>query len=176
MAKYITKEIEIYQGDSYHESFGMEVFDTDVNMFVPRDMTGLRIDMHIKQQASPTLVPIITASTETGEILLYNAIVEADDLAALESTTPVYGSAAYRTMDTDLLYVWDSDSETYIEWKAYEGPIMSWLKVRIPNSQTRLIRGGREYVYDMQIIDGDDVETFRVGPVIVDAEVTDIRP
>lgn len=177
MAKYIIKEIDMYQGDTYKEGFGMEVWDTDLTMFVPRDMTGIRMDMHVKQRASQTLVPVITASTDTGEIVYYDIVQDFDDLDAIEAVTPTVGVAAYRALDTDLLYVWNSETEEYVEWKPYEGPIMAWVQIRLGNSKTRVIRGGFEYTHDVQIIDGDDdVDTFRVGAVITEAEVTDIRP
>ena len=174
MAKYVEKEIEIYQGDSYQEEFRMEIWNSDLGTYVPRDLTGLRMDMHIKTKASQALTPAVTASTETGEITFLNVIEEVPTFLDLPESPAV--SYTYRIVDTDELYVWHEDDEVFVYWKQYEAVINAYVKILIHNPQTRLLRGGQQYAHDIQIIDGEFVETFRVGAVNVPSETTDVRP
>ena len=173
MPKYVIKDIDLYQGDTYTESFRMEKYDQALGTFVPRDLTGLRMDMHVKSRVSQSAVPVITASTTTGEITLNNLMPEVADVAALPADNSEY--AWYRVMDVGHIYVWHETDQQFVYWKDYDGPILSFVEIKIKNDQTRLPRGG-QYVHDVQIIDGDDVDTWRIGNVLVDGEVTDVRP
>lgn len=173
MAERIIQELEMYQGDTYKESFQMQTWDPVLEVYYPRNLDGLQIDMHVKPQVSQSRLPSITASTLTGEITLSDVIISVADSLALPVDNSV--ASAYRTLDDDRVHVWDETNEVFVDAFAYTGPMLAFVSIVIPTTQTSLLRAG-SYVHDVQIIDGTDVETFREGPVLVPGEVTAVVP